>query len=144
MFTLTQKWQLGTVFIPDSIGYLVGTNFFGMIAYHWGRYRSAICAVILVGISSILIPTATTMSQLVIPHLGMGLGIGIADAALVPLLATLVDQEDGYGPVYALQQVAVSLAYSLGKSIITYAKVKGQVCAILVVSSTTRSRLQPL
>ncbi|XP_046490478.1 synaptic vesicular amine transporter isoform X1 [Neodiprion pinetum] len=109
-----KKWQLGTVFIPDSIGYLVGTNFFGMVAYRIGRYKTAIFAMLLVGVSAILVPLATTMSQLVIPHLGMGLGIGIADAALVPLLASLVDQEDGYGPVYSLQQVAVSLAYSLG------------------------------
>ncbi|KAF3429475.1 hypothetical protein E2986_04682 [Frieseomelitta varia] len=55
-----------------------------------------------------------TMSQLIVPHLGMGLGIGVADAALVPLLASLVDQNGNYGPVYSIQQVAVSLAYSLG------------------------------
>ncbi|XP_012259752.2 synaptic vesicular amine transporter isoform X2 [Athalia rosae] len=109
-----KKWQLGTVFIPDSTGYLIGTNFFGMIAYRCGRYNTAISAMILVGVSAISIPLASTVSQLAIPHLGMGLGIGIADAALVPLLATLVSREDGYGPVYSLQQVAVSLAYSLG------------------------------
>lgn len=45
----------------------------------------------------------------------MGLGIGVADAALVPLLASLVDRNGNYGPVYSIQQVAVSLAYSLGK-----------------------------
>ncbi|CAD6242920.1 GSCOCG00009594001-RA-CDS [Cotesia congregata] len=73
-----------------------------------------VLAMALVGISVILLPTASTMGQLVIPHLGMGLGIGIADAALVPLLASLVDQDGNYGPVYSIQQVAVSLAYSLG------------------------------
>lgn len=45
----------------------------------------------------------------------MGLGIGVADAALVPLLASLVDRNGNYGPVYSIQQVAVSLAYFLGK-----------------------------
>lgn len=45
----------------------------------------------------------------------MGLGIGVADAALVPLLASLVDRNGNYGLVYSIQQVAVSLAYSLGK-----------------------------
>ncbi|XP_015585609.1 synaptic vesicular amine transporter isoform X2 [Cephus cinctus] len=109
-----KKWQLGTAFIPDSLGYLVGTNFFGVIAYRYGRCKTAVLAMILVGFSAILIPSATTMSQLVIPHLGMGLGIGVADAALVPLLASLVDQNVNYGPVYSIQQVAVSLAYSLG------------------------------
>ena len=70
----------------------------------------------LVGLSSMAIPAASSMSQLIIPHLCLGLGIGVADAALVPLLAALVDDiENGYGHVYSIQQFAVSLAYSLGK-----------------------------
>ncbi|XP_008547036.1 synaptic vesicular amine transporter [Microplitis demolitor] len=109
-----EKWQLGMVFIPDSIGYLLGTNCFGMAAYRYGRCKTAVVAMTLIGVSVIFLPTATTMGQLVIPHLGMGLGIGIADAALVPLLASFVDQDGNYGPVYSVQQVAVSLAYSLG------------------------------
>lgn len=56
----------------------------------------------------------------------MGLGIGVLDASLVPLLATLVDSRftsddessssgtlSNYGAVYAIQQTAVSLAYSV-------------------------------
>ncbi|XP_071626411.1 synaptic vesicular amine transporter [Temnothorax longispinosus] len=109
-----KKWQLGTVFIPDSVGYLIGTNFFGVIAYRYGRSKVAILAMLVVGVSAILIPSANTMSQLTFPHLGMGLGIGVADAALVPLLASLVDRNGNYGPVYSIQQVAVSLAYFLG------------------------------
>ena len=27
-----EKWQLGTVFLPDSLGYLLGTNFFAVPA----------------------------------------------------------------------------------------------------------------
>lgn len=59
-----------------------------------------------------------------LPHFGLGLGIGILDAALVPFLATYVDQKYGdvdgnesfsnYGAIYAIQQMAVSLAYSFG------------------------------
>ncbi|XP_011296969.1 synaptic vesicular amine transporter [Fopius arisanus] len=109
-----KKWQLGTVFIPDSVGYLVGTNFFGVIAYRCGRCRTAVFAMCLLGVSTILLPSAKSISQLVVPHLGLGLGIGVIDAALVPLLASLVDQNGNYGTVYSIQQVAVSLAYSLG------------------------------
>ncbi|XP_020294786.1 synaptic vesicular amine transporter [Pseudomyrmex gracilis] len=109
-----KKWQLGTVFIPDSLGYLIGTNFFGVVAYRYGRSKVAILAMFVVGVSAILIPSANAMSQLIFPHFGMGLGIGVADAALVPLLASLVDHNGNYGPVYSIQQVAVSLAYSLG------------------------------
>lgn len=63
------------------------------------------------------VPTATSVTGLIIPHFGIGLGIGVVDAALVPLLATLVDcrHSASYSVVYALQQMAVSLAYALGK-----------------------------
>ncbi|XP_069695147.1 synaptic vesicular amine transporter-like [Periplaneta americana] len=111
-----QKWQLGMVFIPDSVGYLLGTNFFGSVAYHLGRWRVAVSAMMLVGLSSVLVPSAGSVSQLAVPHFGLGLGIGVVDAALVPLLASLMDSRHSahYGSVYALQQMAVSLAYSLG------------------------------
>ncbi|KAL8576328.1 hypothetical protein ACOMHN_006251 [Nucella lapillus] len=32
-----EKWQLGLVFLPDSIGYLIGTNGFGLVARRIGR-----------------------------------------------------------------------------------------------------------
>ncbi|XP_068084836.1 synaptic vesicular amine transporter [Anabrus simplex] len=111
-----QKWQLGTVFIPDSLGYLLGTNCFGLVAYRLGHWRVAIAAMMLVGLSVVLIPSASDVAQLTLPHFGTGLGIGIVDAALVPLLASLVDTRHAahYGSVYTLQQTAVSLAYALG------------------------------
>ncbi|KAH8247358.1 hypothetical protein KR038_002955 [Drosophila bunnanda] len=122
------KWQLGTVFIPDSLGYFVGTNFFGSIAYKYGQVKVSCVSLLLVGVASILIPSATTVAQLLLPHFALGLGIGVIDAALVPLLATFVDatlsQEEhnegsssmsSYGTVYAIQQTSVSLAYCLGK-----------------------------
>uniref|UniRef100_A0A182JM48 Major facilitator superfamily (MFS) profile domain-containing protein n=1 Tax=Anopheles atroparvus TaxID=41427 RepID=A0A182JM48_ANOAO len=129
-----KKWQLGTVFIPDSIGYWLGTNCFGSVAYRFGQIRVSVVALLLVGSACILIPSASTVAGLLLPHFGLGLGIGVVDAALVPLLATVVDQQrecqppeheldlaspgepggrHGYGAVYAIQQIAVSLAYSL-------------------------------
>lgn len=50
-----QKWQLGTVFIPDSLGYLLGTNCFGLLALRLGRWRVAMAAMILVGVSTFLV-----------------------------------------------------------------------------------------
>lgn len=69
-----------------------------------------------VGLSCCAIPLAATMSELAFPHFGLGLGVGALDAVLVPLLANLVDSQGNhhYGPVYAIQQAAVSLAYSFG------------------------------
>ena len=85
-----------------------------------------------VGISCIVIPEATTVSSLIVPHFCLGLGIGILDASLVPYLAGLADSitanrddssdvtdetASNYANVYAIQQTAVSLAYSIGKTV---------------------------
>jgi DHA1 family solute carrier family 18 vesicular amine transporter 1/2 len=88
-----EKWQLGTVFIPDSIGYLIGTNFFGMFAFRVGQIRTSFGALLIVGIACIVIPEVRTVSSLIIPHFGLGLGIGIIDASLVPMLASIVDSK---------------------------------------------------
>lgn len=93
------------------------------MAYEYGRCNTAVLAMLLVGVSAMFIPAADSMTKLVIPHLGLGLGIGVADAALVPLLASFVDQSGGYGPVYSIQQIAVSLAYSVGKFHVFYRNV---------------------
>jgi DHA1 family solute carrier family 18 vesicular amine transporter 1/2 len=47
-----EDWQLGTVFIPDSFGYLIGTNFLGVFAFKIGRWRCALGAMLLVGFSA--------------------------------------------------------------------------------------------
>lgn len=119
------KWQLGTVFIPDSVGYFIGTNFFGTVAYNFGQIKVSCMSLLLVGVASVLIPNSATVPQLLLPHFCLGLGIGIIDAALVPLLASFVDLSLGedqapgkdsmssYGTVYAIQQTSVSLAYCL-------------------------------
>lgn len=48
-------WQLGTVFIPDSLGYLIGTNCFGKIAYELGQIRVAVVALCVIGGSCIMV-----------------------------------------------------------------------------------------
>ena len=61
-------------------------------------------------------PLAKSIWQLTLPHFGLGLGLGIVDSSLMPLLAKLVgDRHIGaYGSVYAVAQTAVSLAYGIG------------------------------
>lgn len=149
-----QRWQVGTVFVPDSVGYFVGTNFCAAAALRCGQLRVAVACLLLVGCSCFVvsgvfvlrgairiclitccdcvqIPNVTSVLGLLLPHFTLGLGIGVLDAALVPLLATLVDNDDddtddddetcqngaatdaNYGIVYAIQQMAVSLAYAM-------------------------------
>lgn len=47
-----KKWQLGTVFIPDSLGYFIGTNFLASFAYRVGQVRIAVASLLLVGAST--------------------------------------------------------------------------------------------
>lgn len=90
----------------------------------------SVMAIMVVGISCFVIPEAKTVSSLIIPHFCLGLGIGILDTSLVPYLARLADTitsnsddssvtsetaASNYGSVYAIQQTAVSLAYSIGE-----------------------------
>lgn len=112
-----EKWQLGTVFLPDSVGYFIGTNYFAVFALKVGRYRMAMAAMLTVGVCAVLVTFASSMYDLILPHFGLGLGIGLVDSALMPLLARLVDvrhKGHAYGTVYAIAQTAVSLAYGLG------------------------------
>lgn len=46
----------------------------------------------------------------------LGIGLGIVDASLMPLLARIADEKhhSGYSAVYALAQTSVALAYSFG------------------------------
>ena len=50
-----EKWQIGTVFLPDSLGYLVGTNFFAVPALKFGRYKVAMAALFLVASGCFLV-----------------------------------------------------------------------------------------
>ncbi|KAL7022548.1 hypothetical protein ACKWTF_012292 [Chironomus riparius] len=125
-----KKWQLGTVFIPDSMGYFLGTNFFGTLSYKVGQIKMSVLAIMIVGISCVIIPEAKSVSSLIVPHFCLGLGIGVLDVSLVPYLARLtdaisqdetnenldIDTASNYGSVYAIQQTAVSLAYSIGNN----------------------------
>ncbi|XP_048747879.2 synaptic vesicular amine transporter-like [Ostrea edulis] len=110
------KWQLGLIFLPDSIGYLIGTNFLGVIAMQIGRWLCSLSCMILIGFCVICIPFSTSVPQLILPHFGIGLGLGIVDAALMPLLALLVDTRHvtSYGSIYTIAQLSVSLAYGIG------------------------------
>ncbi|GAB6031559.1 hypothetical protein CHUAL_009324 [Chamberlinius hualienensis] len=111
-----EKWQLGTVFIPDSIGYLIGTTFFGVVSYRIGRWLMALLSLLVVGISALLVTTATQMMHLIVPHFLLGFGIGVIDSSLMPMLAMIFDTRYAaqYGTVYAIAQTAVSLAYFIG------------------------------
>lgn len=46
-----KRWQVGTVFVPDSVGYFLGTNFFAARALRLGQLRVAVVCLLAVGVS---------------------------------------------------------------------------------------------
>ncbi|GJQ80384.1 hypothetical protein Trydic_g12245 [Trypoxylus dichotomus] len=108
------KWQLGAVFIPDSIGYFIGSHLTGLLPV--ASWRLTLSSMLLIGLSCCALPLSTTISDLSLPHFGLGLGVGAVDATLVPLMASLADLQGSshYGPIYAFQQATVSMAYCFG------------------------------
>lgn len=55
LIVFSQKWQIGTVFIPDSIGYFVSTNFLAVLAHQAGSMPTAIIALLVVGFSCLMV-----------------------------------------------------------------------------------------
>ena len=101
------------MFIPDSVGYFVGANYFAVVSLRVGRHGAAMAAMVAVGIAAIMVqfklrergsvidfcfylhsqvPQSPDMIWLMLPHFVLGLGIGVVDSALMPLLADLVDE----------------------------------------------------
>merc|ERR1712178_540021 len=113
------QWQIGTVFIPDSIGYVISTNAFGFIAHKIGRALCTGVSLIVMAVCIGCVPFATNIMHLIIPHFGIGLALGAVDVSIMPLLALLVDRRhvSVYGSVYALAQVSISLAFAIGPAI---------------------------
>ncbi|ESO82718.1 hypothetical protein LOTGIDRAFT_82249, partial [Lottia gigantea] len=118
-----EKWQIGLVFLPDSIGYLIGTNFFGVTARNIGRWITTIVCMVMISLCLICVSlnyNILWLGWLYIPTAVLIiLLIGATDAALMPMLALLVDTRHDafYGSVYAIAQLSVCLAYSVGPSV---------------------------
>ncbi|CAI4232133.1 unnamed protein product [Auanema sp. JU1783] len=110
------SFERGAAFIPASISYLVGTNIFGPLAHRMGRWLSALIGLVVIGLSLLSIPSATSVSGLILPHLFMGLSIGMIDASMFPLMGYLVDirHVGVYGSIYAIADAAFCFAFALG------------------------------
>lgn len=54
-----QKWQLGVVFIPDSIGYFLGTSCTAGPSYRLGRWRAALLAMLLVALAAATVSSSS-------------------------------------------------------------------------------------
>jgi len=87
----SKNLEQGLAFLPASISYLVGTNIFGPLGHRMGRWLASLIGLIVIGLSLMLVPYATSMHQLIIPMAFLGFAIGMVDSSMMPELGNLVD-----------------------------------------------------
>ncbi|GAU94301.1 hypothetical protein RvY_06099 [Ramazzottius varieornatus] len=112
-------WQTGSAFLPASIAYLLGTNLFGPLGHKMGRWLASMVGMIIVGICLLAIPSAGSISHLIVPNAGLGFAIGMVDSSMMPIMGYLVDIRHTavYGSVYAIADVAFCLGFAIGPAL---------------------------
>jgi len=115
----SKNLEQGLAFLPASISYLVGTNIFGPLGHRMGRWLASLIGLIVIGLSLMLVPYATSMHQLIIPMAFLGFAIGMVDSSMMPELGNLVDIRHAavYGGVYAIGDIAFCLGFAVGPSL---------------------------
>ncbi|XP_019616876.1 PREDICTED: synaptic vesicular amine transporter-like isoform X1 [Branchiostoma belcheri] len=113
------SWQIGSIWLPSSIAYLVGAYMFGFIATKLGRWLCGLLAMIFVGASMIWMPCARSFHGLIPPNAVLGLAIGVVDSSLMPIMGYLVDRRhvSVYGSVYAIADVANCVGFAIGPAV---------------------------
>lgn len=86
--------EQGAAFLPASISYLIGTNIFGPLGHRMGRWLSSMLGLLIIGISLLLIPMATSLSELIVPNAAIGFAIGKASVwpSPCPELSPVIDE----------------------------------------------------
>ncbi|XP_040270792.1 chromaffin granule amine transporter-like [Bufo bufo] len=112
----SSDWELGFVFLPAGILYLLCTNLFGILAYKMGRWLCAFVGMLITGVVFILVPLASNLFGLICLMVAIGIAIGMVDASIMPIMGQLVDlrHTSVYGGVYAISEAAVCMGYALG------------------------------
>ncbi|MEE6508192.1 hypothetical protein FKM82_019764, partial [Ascaphus truei] len=112
------NWQLGVAFLPASIAFLVCTNLFGILSHKIGRWLCCLLGMIVMGISLVCIPLANNIYKLIVPVAGIGIGLGMVNGSIMPIMGHLVDlrHTSVYGGVYAISDIAFCLGYAVGPS----------------------------
>lgn len=64
------------MFAAVTFGGMIGGFVFGIISDYWGRQNSAVTALMIFGIMSLVTVGATSVSQLIVLRLLTGFGIG--------------------------------------------------------------------
>ncbi|KAL7064898.1 hypothetical protein AAHC03_05783 [Spirometra sp. Aus1] len=112
----SESWEQGIIFLVSSIAYLLTANILARFVHKVGHWLSALLGMIISGISLICVPFARTVTLLCIPIFVLGVGAGMLESSLMPLMGTLVDLRHVpvYGSVYAIADAALCLSFAIG------------------------------
>ncbi|CAJ0926330.1 unnamed protein product, partial [Mesorhabditis belari] len=91
---MVDKWnstafQLGIIFFPCSLAYLIGTTFVPALALKFGRWRCVLIALPTISICLVSISLAPAMYWLYLPITIIGMCISFIDSAMIPLLGQM-------------------------------------------------------
>ncbi|XP_053319216.1 chromaffin granule amine transporter-like [Spea bombifrons] len=113
------NWQLGVVFLPASLTYLLCTNLFGTLSHKMGRWLCSMVGMVVEGVSLLCLPLAVNIYGLIGPNTGIGIALGMVDSSIMPIMGYLVDlrHTSVYGGVYAISDIAFCLGFALGPAV---------------------------
>ncbi|XP_062422206.1 synaptic vesicular amine transporter-like [Pungitius pungitius] len=114
------KWQLGAVFLTDSISYLIASNIFGHLSPKYSAgWLCACIGMILAGITTISFGFSKNIYHVLVLNASVGFSIGVVDSSIMPLMGNLVDLRyvPAYSTVYAIADVAICIGFSVGPTL---------------------------
>uniref|UniRef100_A0A6I8QA01 Solute carrier family 18 member A2 n=1 Tax=Xenopus tropicalis TaxID=8364 RepID=A0A6I8QA01_XENTR len=112
------RYQLGLCFLPCIVAYFICLNVFAELAQKIGRWLCIMLGMLILGISVICMPLALNIYYLIGPSAALGIGFGMMETSVMPLMAHLVDlrHTSNYGGIYAISDIALCIGYALGPS----------------------------
>ena len=112
-------WEIGALFLPCSLSYMMGTCLFGYMSSALGRWLTSLLGLYTIGIAFICVIFIYTPQFLIFPMAATGFGIGMVDSSMMPELGNLVDLRHSakYGSVYAIGDIAVCVGFAIGPAL---------------------------
>ncbi|XP_035671424.1 vesicular acetylcholine transporter-like [Branchiostoma floridae] len=112
------EWEMGIVWLPCFIPYIVGVCLTVWLAGKYWHYQwlLALVGLVVQGLSTFIVPEATSFAVLILPMAGICFGEALVSTAMLPTLAYIVDvrHTSVYGSIYAIADISYSLAYAMG------------------------------
>ncbi|ESO87022.1 hypothetical protein LOTGIDRAFT_107236 [Lottia gigantea] len=111
-------WAIGFVWLPAFIPHLCGVYLTVKLARNYPHKTWLMGAIGLAmeGTFCLILPFSQSYGVVIVPIMGICFGIALVDTSLLPTLGYLVDVRyvSVYGSVYAIADIAYSVAYAFG------------------------------